>query len=813
MCLRTSLLTIASILIFAATGSRALDIGPMEWTPRSDWTNVKSCSKITGGPDAKGDGKTDDTAALQAVMDYLVKNNGGHTIYFPPGTYKITGTLKVHDINATTFIGCGSKSIISYAGPKGGTMFLPSATHHMVYFGLTWEGNNLASAAYEHASQATYETNIRHENEAFRDFTAPANYSFLDPKGNPVTTPQPPTAAILTGFPTTSGGGLTGETMVYNCSFKNCTIGIVQAWDVGNNFMWHVDGCQFEDCYYGINFFMSGCNDVDSCHFERSKICDVQGGHEMHVRHCTSHGSARFYASNPNAPLSADLLEDCWIDSWTDATGAVLLNIAGPHLLFDNHFSHPPAKSLPITLKPNTNLPVQVMLSNNQMDVLRDAALLNPSSGANNTIVIPPGRRGSLLKSATQTFLKAKYPADSKHIIDVSQPPYSLSPAMKDCSPTLQAAIDAARKAGNGTIVHIPSGIWLLASPLNVTGENYTVEGTGFGTMLAGNGLPSDTALVAVQNPHRITIRQLRIGVLPGKNVASIRETATGPCSAVYDEISSSGLNMGNPGASGDANHEPGILLDHLPAGSKIYLPHVDTPITATSSGPAQIFSKYLAIGMINVNGLSPQTGYLGAQVLEGGQQQGAGHNIVIGDNCNLTIGDYYSEQSGNDLVASGGAGTQPGHIAIQGFLSASGNNNGSGQPTTTIDLDNYAGRVMYGSSIFGNYNSSVPVQITQKGTNPVDLVLLAVTYSKFNPTIKTESANVVGALNVLDTPYPGVALPDMPNPLTDAAKQTIARSLDDMRELEAVDLRAEFGIGAEEPKREAPTAGGSTAP
>ena len=577
-----------SFLFLTAGFLRALDIGPMDWTPRADWINVKSCAKITGAPNAKGDGQADDTAALQGVMDFLQKNNWGHTIYFPPGTYKITGTLKVHDINATTFIGCGSKSIISYAGPKGGTMFLPSATHHMVYFGLTWEGNNLASAAYEHASQATYETNIRHENESFRNFTAPASYSFLDSKGDTVTTPQPPTAAILTGFPTTSGGGLTGETMVYNCSFKNCTIGIVQAWDVGNKFMWHVDGCQFEDCYYGINFFDSGCNDVDNSHFERSKICDVMGGHSMHVRHCTSHGSARFYASMASCPLSADLLEDCWVDNWTDTTGAVHFDIAGPDVMFDCHFSHPPGKTLPISPKSNTNLPVQILMSNNVMGTLTDAALVNPNPA--NIVYIPPGQRGSVVKSAAQTFLKTKYPADSRHIIDVSLPPYSLTTASKDCSPALQAAIDAARKAGNGTIVHIPPGIWWLASPLNVTGGNYTIEGAGFGTMLAGNGLPPDSTVFAVQDPRKITIQQLRIGVLPGRNTASIRETAQGPCTAVYDEISSSGLNTGNPGASGDANHEPGILLDHLPAGAKVYLPHVDTPITATSSGPRADF-------------------------------------------------------------------------------------------------------------------------------------------------------------------------------------------------------------------------------
>jgi hypothetical protein len=50
--------------------------------------------------------------------------------------------------------------------------------------------------------------------------------------------------------------------------------------------------------------------------------------------------------------------------------------------------------------------------------------------------------------------------------------------------------------------------------------------------------------------------------------------------------------------------------------------------------------------------------------------------------------------------------------------------------------------------------------------------------------------------VSVVDTPYPGLALPVMPNPLTDSAKQTIARSLDDMRELEAMDLYVEDGIG-----------------
>jgi hypothetical protein len=797
---RIRVFLLLAIMACTLADSRALDIGPMTWTPRADWINVKSCKAVTGGPDAVGDGVADDTAALQAVMTLVQNRSGRTTVYFPPGTYKITDTLKFHDVNSTSILGCGSQTIISWAGASGGAMFLPSATHHMIYMGLTWEGNNLASCAYEHASQATYETVIHHENESFRNFTAKATYSFLDPKGNTVTQPVPPTAAILTGFPTTSGGGLTGETMVYNCKFSNCTNGIVQAWDVGNNFMWHVDSCEFDGCDYGINFFMSGCNDVDSCHFEGSKVADVMGGHEMHVRHCTSHGSHYFYSSFANCPLSADILEDCQVDSWTDPKGAVQLGIPGPNVVFDCVFTHPPANAQPpIHLTPLTNLPPQLLISNNVQPGLAADALVNKI--ASNVISIPPGKRGGSLTSARQTFLQTSYPAESANVIDVSKAPYSTDGTFsKDAAPAIQAAIVAAQAAHNDSIVYIPNGIYKIGSSLNVSGGGYSIAGEGFGTQLCWIG-PKDGAIISVTNPRKMTIKLLRFSVPGGQNVASIRETATKSNSIVIDEITTSGFNPGNPGASGDANDEPGLVFDHLPAGSKVYLPHVDSPITAKDSGAAQIFSKYLAIGEIHVSGTVPDTGYLGACVLEGGQQRGDGWNVVVDDNQSLSIGDFYSEQSGNNLSVKRGAGEGEGHVSFQGFLSASGNNNGSGTSTTTIDVENYKGRVFYGSSCFANYNGSLPVQIRQTGTNPVDLVLVANTYSHGNPNIQTEAgATVTGALNVLDSPYPGVALPDVPNPLTPAGQLAVARGLDDMRKLEAVDLAVQFGISTQRP-------------
>src|ERR1700733_7988969 len=77
----------------------AIDIGAMTWTPRVEWINVQNQTAITGGPNATGNGTTDDTAAIQAALTYVqnssqmwIKQTGAwyRTVYFPAGTYKIS---------------------------------------------------------------------------------------------------------------------------------------------------------------------------------------------------------------------------------------------------------------------------------------------------------------------------------------------------------------------------------------------------------------------------------------------------------------------------------------------------------------------------------------------------------------------------------------------------------------------------------------------------------------------------------------------------------------------------------------------------
>ena len=72
-----------------ASASSMPAIGDEFVGPFPSWTNVKT---VYG---AKGDGVTDDTAALQAALNNVGLNGHSSVLYLPAGTYKISSTLNL----------------------------------------------------------------------------------------------------------------------------------------------------------------------------------------------------------------------------------------------------------------------------------------------------------------------------------------------------------------------------------------------------------------------------------------------------------------------------------------------------------------------------------------------------------------------------------------------------------------------------------------------------------------------------------------------------------------------------------------------
>ena len=104
---------------------------PASWKKKArDVLNVKDFG-------AKGDGSTDDTAAIQAAIDYAVAA-GRRSVYFPAGTYSVTSPLHAQVETGTTTVGGSTKSRYTYG------------------MGLTLRGEQVGKTVLRKTGQATY---------------------------------------------------------------------------------------------------------------------------------------------------------------------------------------------------------------------------------------------------------------------------------------------------------------------------------------------------------------------------------------------------------------------------------------------------------------------------------------------------------------------------------------------------------------------------------------------------------------------------------------------------------------------------------
>lgn len=104
---------------------------PASWKKKArDVLNVKDFG-------AKGDGTTDDTAAIQAAIDYAVAA-GRSSVYFPAGTYIVTSPLHAQVETGTTTVGGATRSKYAYG------------------MGLTLRGEQVGKTVLRKTGQTTY---------------------------------------------------------------------------------------------------------------------------------------------------------------------------------------------------------------------------------------------------------------------------------------------------------------------------------------------------------------------------------------------------------------------------------------------------------------------------------------------------------------------------------------------------------------------------------------------------------------------------------------------------------------------------------
>lgn len=666
------IMVVVSSLIGPVAG--ASNVPALDWTPRSDWVNVKTAFG------AVGDGVHDDAPNIQAGID---ATGSGETLYFPPGTYRIGATLSIdkHPIGMS-LIGCGSKTTLSWAGPAGANLLVDYGGSRKRFIGFVFDGHNSAAVGFDNSDFKSFDTETRWQNIDFRNFSVAGLQS--DPKANmPI-----------------------AETSIENCIFDHCAQGIVIT--KYNDYDFNIAGCDFLACGAGIHC-VHGNFYARECFFEGSKIADIvaRGAeHGCSIRRCKSEGSAKFvdYACEVS-PLSVD---DCFVAGWTGDSGAIALD-APPVSLHQVTFANPPDRKPAIRCASG-----QVVIACALTTVPGAPVFADPRPNVYDISAGPTPGVVSLSGAKIRSFVNPS-PAVPSRIFDAAADFGAKGDGVADDTAALQKTIDAAAKYGKGALAYVPHGIYRVSATLNVTGADYAFGGSGLRSALIWSG-PKGASIVSVDNPQRIRIENIAIG--HGDNgimddAYDVDVTASGPCKLTCDGLYVYGMYQKTSAARG-------LRLNRLGPGAAIVLEHFQGNLDVFDSARATVIGNDTYEGAITVDDSVTQNadGFLGFMMR---LTTGDVYPLIVKHSNSIILTDYYTEQGWNGPELSGDAANKPGLVVISGPKCQF--SPGPGEPPHFLTIDNYRGVVVYGPDQF--YTRPNLFDIEQSGANPVDVILL----------------------------------------------------------------------------------------
>jgi hypothetical protein len=393
--------------------------------PFASWTDVKA---VYG---AKGDGVTDDTAALQSACNSL--SQSAPVLWLPHGTYLITGSLTITGNQNFTILGEDPlTTTIVWGGPKGGIMFVLNGVEGLNIGRLTWDGRGASSVALEitwdkvHYSYPT--RNLIHDSRFFNS---------------------------AVGFLTGVGGGDSGELTVDRVHFDhNSTAGISNKGTLNFN----VIDSLFTDNAIGVWGAATdgGTFNVTNSVFVRSTLGDLlpTSSGPFSFRNNLSVNSRQFLWTGATGAPSNIIIQGNTI--YQPGSTPMINGMPGALLLADNQF---------VSLEPSfqimgiTGLPRYFLSVGNSYSVSQPfgPACVQCSGVGVYTSIDEATRSADRMLSFTVPN-------------EIYIPPYSHRPVFEvpvgSNGNIIQAAINAAVAVGG--IVHIPAGNFNIYQTLTI---------------------------------------------------------------------------------------------------------------------------------------------------------------------------------------------------------------------------------------------------------------------------------------------------------------------------------------------------------
>jgi hypothetical protein len=491
----------AILTVFAAASLAATQIpgGSVEEFsgPFPSWRNLKT---FYG---AVGDGKADDTAALQHALDDVTLHKDFCVLYIPAGTYRLTATVKTvrtqHSYcQGIAIVGESPEStVIRWDGPASGTVFQFDAWYSKISR-LTIDGARQAHVAL-------------HYGPAFSTYNETSDLILRDAD-----------LGILFGGGQSQGQA---ENEVLRCRFLRCTVAGVTTGNFNSMDIW-VWYSRFEDCGHAL---FNGAGNFHAWQnlFLRSRIADIGSQNLMVFSFVnnTSIGSGKF--------LDFDTGHG-WGSPMTISGNRILnpldnfplkLGNGGPYLVMDNIFKLRTGASQQAarmtwgdqTFVGNTYTIADAVKEGGRFRRLAEKIAM-PEAIDTTPPVMPP----------TPLHRKRK-------LIEVS------AGAGAD---TIQKALDEATTLrGQRPIVHLPVGIYNITKTLVIPAES-DVQLVGdsageIGTRLNWTG-PAGGLMLRLEGPAVATLRDLHLHA-PGAG-AILVENADQPGGKIFaDQLNVSG--------------------------------------------------------------------------------------------------------------------------------------------------------------------------------------------------------------------------------------------------------------------------------
>lgn len=482
---------------FYANGQSLLEFNG----PFKSWSDVKSRFG------AKGDGKTDDTKAIQRAIDGLhnpVKNfrpsaNAYMVVYLPAGTYCISSTLVLRGKIGVTIVGEDpANTVIKWIGADADTMFWANGSAYYKISRLTWDANK----------RKDIEAIGIHWKERWNDANSQSFASLnIEISDN-----------IFTGNckygisgGTSPGQGMNAndsEIAIRRCLFNSCTgAGInITGYNALDYWVWD---CRFVSCNIGINNAYGNFHAYRS-YFKKSAVSDVfhNNGYYTSMRGCYSEDSRAFslddgYSTNPFKrifennvvvrPTSIPIQYYHW----------------GKIYAVDNKFDKSVDPGVGMFIKTGSwgSGMFQVLSMNNTYRSKQPVSF-----------TATPNKLYSFNdKSSLQAFTSSSAFLQKMDIIPpkIKRATFEVPPRATER--VIQEIInDAAKLKGQRPIIHFPVGKYVISKPLVIPeGSDLQIIGDGFlyaSIITASAAFPAKQSLLKVFGPSTIVISEIQFG-------------------------------------------------------------------------------------------------------------------------------------------------------------------------------------------------------------------------------------------------------------------------------------------------------------